>query len=136
MLIGCKDGYLRKVDSSTATGQTDDGNNINSFVDIGPLTIGKGSGQQIIVSDVDANMGIGSGAATLDIYGADAAEKLDTATVRVSRSVSAGRNRRFTQRVAANAIKFRIGSNTTTSWSLEGITVAADSLALSRRGRV
>jgi hypothetical protein len=133
-LMGCKDGYIRKVDN-TAT--TDDGTGITSEVILGPYIASPGKSLRLTSADI--TLGKTSGNLDLYVYSGDYAEDVIVSlNTRVKRTLKAGLNRRISQRVKSAALKFKLQSpNTvTTQWALENLSINIKESGTVRGGRV
>lgn len=133
-LMGCKDGYIRKVDNVATT---DDGVGIDSEVILGPYIANPG--KSLRLSESDITLGKTSGNLDLHIYSGDYAEDvIVSSNTRVKRTLKAGLNRRINQRVKAPALKFKLSSpaSVTTQWALENLSINIKEFGTTRGGRV
>ena len=117
VLLGCRDGYVRKFDP-TAT--DDDGTAIDSYVMIGPL-----QGQEqvpLILNEVQATLAIGSSDVTWSLHVGDSAEEAKSATLSATGTLSTGRNQSFRPRVGGHSIYLKLRNATVSqTWALERI---------------
>lgn len=122
-LLGGRDSFVRKVDETPNLG--DDGVAITSRVRIAPMIVDNHAAE-LVVNDVMAVLAKNSGPAFLDIYTGQSAEECQTATTpKVHRLLAhAGRNASTRRRVRGYATQLALSANSTTSWALEGLTVA------------
>ena len=133
-LMGCKDGYIRKVDNTLAT---DDGIGITSNLIMGPYIAS--SGKDLKLSSLDCILGKTSGNLNLYVNSGDYAEDaIVSLNTRVKRTLKAGLNRRISQRVSATALQFKLESpsTVTTQWALENLSINIKETGTTRGGRV
>jgi hypothetical protein len=132
-LVGCRDGYLRRVDDSAAD---DDGTEVTNRVRFDTI-LSDNPADQIKLTEINAAMGEGSGDVDLKVYAGQTAEQLaDADTPRFKRVVKSGRNGAIHQRVQAPAIAVELGQTAGQSrWALErlGVNVRATGRARRRR---
>lgn len=114
LLIGSWDGHVRYL-SETAT--TDDGTNISSAVVIGPIR--SDTLDDILLADLQAVLGTGSGTVTWGVYVGNSAEEALAATAAVTGSWLAGRNPNATVWRSGHALYLKITAST--PWALETI---------------
>ena len=72
LLVGCKDGYIRKFDSST---KNDDGTTIDSYVNMGPISLGNTPFTEGSIGPLDIVLG-GGGSSGTETDSDDAAFKV------------------------------------------------------------
>ncbi|HET6446039.1 MAG TPA: Ig-like domain-containing protein [candidate division Zixibacteria bacterium] len=73
VIMGCKDGYLRRHDSTSTT--DDDGSDLNSHLLIGPFKLGGGGGHDGMIQKIFAALADGSEDVTWAIVTADSGEE-------------------------------------------------------------
>jgi hypothetical protein len=120
MLVGCKDGYIRKLNESATD---DDGTSMTSIVRYAPipLTVGKKEG---ILTDVECTLADGSGDVILKIFTGQTAEECAIATTpRVARTLTAGRNAIARQKVRGRWAQVELSSTDTSIWAVESMFV-------------
>lgn len=133
-LLGCKDGYIRKIDNAAGT---DDGHGITSEVILGPYIASPG--KSLRLSETDITLGKTSGNLDFYVYSGDYAEDVIVSlNTRIKRSLKAGLNRRLTHRVKAPALKFKLQSPNTvvTQWALENLSISIKESGTVRGGRI
>lgn len=138
LLCGGYDSIIRNLSDSV---KDDDGTLINSFCRFTPIVLGSVFATQRI-RDIVAILDNASDDVTLKIYTGDtpetAEDNADSNTVRVKRTLKAGRNNTISHRVAQNALIIELSQNgvsgASATWALE--QMAARGAVLSRvRGR-
>lgn len=128
LLFGCRDGYIRKVSPNQTT---DDGTNIDSFVDIGPLLIA-GDYAEGIIRDIDGYVAGGSGPVTWDLRVGDSSESVfSESSFTTGTWSSAGLQYRERPRARGHAAILRLGNSGPETWSIEKVTMVVE-----KRGRV
>jgi len=133
-LMGCKDGYIRKIDNAATT---DDGVGITSSLIMGPYIASPGKALKL--SSIDCSLGKTSGNLDLYINSGDYAEDaIVSLNTRVKRTMKAGLNRRINHRVSASALQFKLESpsTVTTQWALENLSINIKESGTVRGGRV
>jgi hypothetical protein len=131
-LLGCADGYIRKVDFSTDTG--DDTNDISTYIEYPPLS-GNNSFSNTKITEINATMAESSGDVDLLLKVAESAERLTSnATTKFKRTLSAGRNR-LKPRLAANAIGLELNKSGTSRWAMDSMNAIISIQGKARRIR-
>lgn len=120
-LLGGKDGYIRRVDSSAVD---DDGTGITNAVRFPPIPIGDGQTEGIL-TDVIATLGENSGAVTMRAYVGQTAEQVAAATTpRFVRTLRAGTNNVSVQRCRGRWVQIELGQTAgQTRWACESLYV-------------
>lgn len=124
VLLGTREGYVCKFDENE---DTDGGFEIDSWVNIGPLSLGKGAFSEGVLSEIVGVLGAASGPVDWEIYGGDYAEDAcNNALLASSASASgawlAGANKTDRQRVRASAIIIRLKNGAVdAAWTVEQI---------------
>lgn len=117
-IMGCRDGYLRQFDQSTGG---DDGSNILTRARYTPLIPQDGSS---VIKLLDILPVVAKDSANLDlrVYAGQTAEELaNSSSVRIKRTISAGRNPASRQRLTAYAMGFELYRNGTSRWAMESL---------------
>lgn len=126
LLIGCWDGYVRRVDPSAPD---DDGHAIASEVWIGPVLTR--DFDAILLKDLQGVLGEASGDVTFDVHVGDTAEQaLASASVQTG-TLSAGRNYNEHVRASGHAIYVRLASSV--QWAMEAIRLRVATQGTVRR---
>jgi hypothetical protein len=115
-LIGSWDGYVRAVDPSATT---DDGLPILSQVLIGPFLTP--NMDDVLLKDLQAILGVNSGAVTYSVYVGQTAEQALTSTAAVTGTWQAARN--YTDFVRKSGHAVYIGINANNPWAIESIRI-------------
>lgn len=132
MLFGCKDGRIRKADSTVYNDDilrdgTGSGTAINTYCYLGPLMIG--GDREIKVNEFMVMLGETSANVTYTLLGADTPElalSSPTTFASGSNALVNGRNVPIKTRGRAHAIYLKLGKNasaTDNAWSLEKVKV-------------
>lgn len=133
-IIGCWDGYVRALKSESIT---DDGDQINSDVIIGPIATD--NLDEMLVKDIQALMGLGGTAATYSIYVANAPEDAIPTTNPSAVPVVTGTwlpGRNLTNLIRRSGYVVYIRITGTSQWAMESIRVrVATQGKVRRRGR-
>lgn len=108
VLIGGRDGYIRKLDTSVTN---DDGTAIASYVFLGPLT-------NAMIKELQCTLATGSGNVTWGTFTAENAQSAIAATVGSSGTFVAGRNRSQWPRRYGQSAYIKL-SATSGAWALE-----------------
>ena len=137
VVIGCKDGYLRKFDVDN----DDDGSDIESHVLIGPIRIAADDVRDAILAEIHGIMAGNASDVTWRIVQADSAEvAVDNAladvntvlgggaasNVEVSGTWSSGRN--FVARPRSRGMWVTVWLSATTAWAYEAVTLVSRQL--------
>lgn len=121
LLLGCRDGYVRKWDYSS---EDDNSTAINSYVFFGPLSVDRGT--EIKLTNYRAVLGNGSDGCALTGYGLESADYNALPSAAFSVTLAAGRNNASWERARGRAVYLKLASNaTTTRWVLEELTAEA-----------
>lgn len=136
VLVGCGSGTIRKYSDTQVD---DNGTDFASHIVIGPWRCSEGMVNEGLVSDLDAVMGVGSGAVTWELYAGTFAESAVDAAVTgttpiATGSWTAGRNYRDRPRVRGMYAALRIksaGSGDAPRWAYEEVVAR-----LANAGRV
>lgn len=116
LLVGGRDGFLRKVDDTAAD---DDGNTISSTVRFTP--IGTRKGTDVRLTGIEIELGEGSGPVDLKVYAGQTAEQCALSTqVRFGRALNAGHNDIRLVRVTAPWVQIELSqTNKSQRWAFE-----------------
>lgn len=127
LLLGCRDGYIRKLDASTTD---DDGTTITSNVRFFPISTRRGSDTRL--NGIEIILAENSGDVTLKLYSGQTAEQVAISTdVRWSRTLKAGRNVLSLPRLSGNWLQIELAA--TTRWGLESVFGLFEEKGRSRR---
>jgi hypothetical protein len=124
VILGCRDGYIRSFRDSA---NTDDGNEIVSYVDIGPFALGGNDYFEGKFRELDGILDENSGTISLSVRKGDTAE----ATFRASDFWTGTWNQngrqytKYPEATGAYAI-LRLTNADNTPWALEGIHVRVE----------
>lgn len=124
ILLGCRDGYIRRFSNSSAT---DDGTNFDSYVMMGPL---RPSGTEHVDSRILELVGImatGSGTVDCDILPAATAELSTAASSLWNAELSAGRSPVHRPRVRCGNAIIKVTGTPGSAWSKEKLGVVVGS---------
>jgi len=119
VLLGCRDGYIRRYSDSAST---DDGTPILSNVMIGPLRPGGSMAQDGNLTEMIANLTRDSGSVNWALYVGETPEDALRSSARQVGTWSGGHNRRVRPRVRGNAIYLQLQSGA--PWELEELMVS------------
>lgn len=119
-LVGCRDGYVRKVDDSASD---DDGRTITNRVQF-PVVIGPDPSQSMILAEMTALLAEDSGNVDLKVFTGRTAERaVDSTSPRFKRVLTAGRNTSVNRKVEAPALIYELGQTGGSSrWALERLS--------------
>ncbi|KKN20334.1 hypothetical protein LCGC14_0936620 [marine sediment metagenome] len=128
LLLGCKDGFIRKFDDSA---KSDDGSNaINSWFTIGPLNLGESAREQLKLNELSLKMGTGTDGITVDIFKDQTSERVvDNILAGADPIVSKvytndGLKSSLRQKIQGGAIGLKLkNENVDESFSIESIQV-------------
>jgi hypothetical protein len=126
VLFGCQDGYVRQHDASVAT---DDGTAFSSYVDIGPIRLGRVANIHGMLLSLDAIVAQSSGDVDYEVYVGNTAEAAMTSTTVVaSGTLTSGRNysKYVWRRGQACRVRLKSSSGSTTAWALEAVTATLE----------
>jgi hypothetical protein len=134
ILIGSDDGYIRKIDESTAT---DDGTDIDAFVIIGPITSGQDV-RSVVVSELQCLTDSGGNAIKWEILTGDDPESAlatEASTFTGDGTFTAGQSGVANPRRRGRYVYVKLGTTAATMrWALEKLRVRASKVT-SDRGR-
>ncbi len=129
VLLGCRDGYVRWFDRYA---ETDDGTDIESHVEIGPIQHGGNYENRGSVQKLIGELAQNSGSVTWTIYTGNTSETVDTDTASSTGTWTAGMSRTVRPRSSGGAFRLRLsGTDSDRAWALEAVTAQ-----LAQRGRL
>ena len=133
LLLGGWGGYIRQIDP---TAKNDDGTAISSYVLYPPITAG-GPLKNVRIGQITTVLDTNSDDATLTAYAEDTVQKaIESSTIRFARTVSADRTK-ILQRVAGNAIMFKLSNETDEkTWAVESVTAAVEVTGFTRKNQL
>lgn len=122
MLVGCHDGYIRRYNSDM---QTDDGTDIDSWVEYGPIMMGT-AGYEGMINELIGVAGGDGGDIAWTLTTSRSAEELYGGTTREWTGTWTANGHNYTKRPRARgaAMKLRIGNSGSESWTIEQIRVS------------
>ena len=120
LIYGTRTGYVRRDSDSTAT---DDGNNFDSYIMLGPFTPFKDGYYDGIVDQVIGRLAESSGSANFSVHVGDTADEAAAASAWYTATLAAGFNP--TEWVQARCCSFfiKVYGTAGTRWALEKLTV-------------
>lgn len=121
VLLGGRDGYIRKIDVDATT---DDGTTISSYVYLGPLS-------NVLLKELQATLATGSGAVTWSTHVGETAQVAIAASAGATGSLVAGRNRSAYPRRYGHAVYLKLTSSA--AWALEQLLIRMDLGTLQRQ---
>ena len=128
MLIGCKDGYIRKF---TADSETDDGTDIDSYVQFAPIRIA-GDYREGVLNELIGVMSETSGDIDYEVMVADTNEQAVAATAFTSGTWTGGGVQASDRTQArGGSLVLKVGSDGSRGWCLEKVIAIAQ-----ERGRL
>lgn len=117
VMMGCQDGYIRKLDPSA---DSDDGSAIDSYVLLGPMQ--QRTGEPIVLTSLTSVMGVSSDNAAFSVLRGNSAEDALNAVAVNTGVWSAGRNQQSRRRVAGHAMYVKVSNSTLAEdWSMERV---------------
>lgn len=119
MLVGCNDGYIRQFDPAATT---DDGTNITSYVDIGPILLADSNHREGLLNEVNGVLAEDSGDVTWGVYVGRTAERLDSVSAFDTGTWDGsidGPQYTVRPRARGGSAKLRLTSSGTFSWGME-----------------
>lgn len=122
ILLGGEDGYIRQLDSSSAS---DDGTAIDSYIFLGPIRLGS-TMTSATMEEVQCVTAAGSNNVTLTIHPGKTEETALAATARTedTRTVAAGRDKSFRPRRNGDSFFIKLRNNTLGErWAFERMAV-------------
>lgn len=130
VIMGCRDGYLRRFDRYC---DTDDGNSFNSYVVYGPIQLGSGYTQGRI-DEMIADVGLDSRDVSWELRVGDNPEASFYATARETGTWTEGMNHKVRPRVRGGGFCIKVGrfASQTAGWAMERITVLRAALGKRR----
>lgn len=133
LLLGGWDGYIRYIDSSV---KNDDGVKISSSVLYPPIMAG-GPLNNMRINGLTAIVDASADGVTLTAYAEDTPQGVvESATIRYARVLSAGRNR-VLNRVAGNAVMFKLSNSTISeTWAIENIVADVEVVGRTRKNQL
>ena len=133
-LLGGFDGYVRQVD---ATSSNDDGNPINSFVKLAPMTPGS-THQNSRINRITTVLDSTSDPVTVNVYAAQSPEEVVGATSPAWSYTASPTNRYGIPRIQGNSILLEIANNSPLgyTWALESLNVVSAITGRTRHGRI
>lgn len=132
MLFGCKDGYIRQIDTSV---DDDDGDAISSVVRYQPFPLGNGYTEGML-ADLSVLLAENSGPVVLKVYVGQTAEQVtEVTTPRFKRTLAAGANAITTQRVRGAWAQVELSQSLSGApWAVESVYARVEDSGL--RGRL
>lgn len=128
LLFGSRDGYVRRINLGATT---DDGTNISSYADIGPILLA-GDYAEGVVRDLDGYLSAGSGDVTWGLkVGCSSEDVFAQSEFATGTWTGKGLQYRARPRARGHAMVLRLGSEGSAGWSIEKVTAVIES-----RGRV
>lgn len=122
-LLGCRDGYIRKIDLAA---DDDDGTAIDSYVWIGPIT--NRDRPLLRLDEMNAVIATGSNDVTFAVHAGESAEDAKAASATFSGDWVAGRNRSERRRAQGHAMYVKLSNNTLDeTWSFEMLNMVCKS---------
>lgn len=121
VILGCRDGYLRRFDRYC---DTDDGNSFNSYVVYGPIELGSGY-RQGRIDELIADVARLSRNVTWQLRVGNNAEAAFRATAATSGTWVDGKNKKNRPRLRGSAFCLKVGrfASNVAGWGMERITV-------------
>lgn len=116
VLYGCRDGYVRMFSNFS---KTDDGKNVTSEVDYGPIPLNRG--RAAIADSVEIILDDGSDDVSWAFRSGNSPEEADLATSRASGTAKAGVNYRQSVRHYGEYGFLRLSTTGAVRWAVEGI---------------
>jgi hypothetical protein len=129
VILGCRDGYLRVHEDSA---HTDDGENFQSNVLIGPVMLGGDGYHEGMIREVVGQLATDSGPVTMKIRVGDSVESAYNAASRVSYVMSAGKNRTWRPNLRGNACFIELFSEGGEAWAFEQLSIVRERLGKQR----
>ena len=122
VLIGCRDGYIRKYDSAV---RSDDGSAISSFMDFGPLMLGPGGMFEGAITQLNARLAATSDDVTWSIRVGETPEEAVLSDAFDTGTWSAGLNYTDRPRARGAYAYIRLANSTAArAWALETLFMA------------
>ena len=129
VLLGCRDGYVRRYRDEW---ETDGGTEITSYVEIGPFRLWTDDVTCGLIQQVDAVLAEDSGDVTLSVFVGKTPEAAVDASAFASKTLSEGRNNTWRPRARGAAAILRLeNADTDRAWALESLT-----LIIEKAGRI
>ena len=117
VLLGGRDGYVRRFHYCA---ETDEGSEIESWIKIGPIPLGRTDSEVGILRELNMTLAAGSGFATWSVHPAETAEGTNSALALKSGTLSSGKNYRVHPMARGRAIILRLENyGTTRRWEFE-----------------
>jgi len=133
LMLGCTDGYVRRMSELAAT---DDGSAIESYVLIGPFSLGKGGTQEGKLHTIDIVAGRSGSELDYSVYVGDSAESArvaETAGITGTVSEADGVNYRQDIQLTGKAAMIKIECAGGVPWDMEQIIAAIEDLGQLRK---
>lgn len=133
LLVGCRDGYIRRIDPDA---EGDDGEDIENYIRMTPLMAGDPS-MSLLLSGITSILGEDSGDVDLKVYTGQTAEQTaDATSPRFKKVLTAGRNNSIRHRIRGHAIELELGqTNKQSRWALERLAAKIGQSGMARRHR-
>ena len=120
VMLGCRDGYIRRFDPRQAT---DDGTEIDSYVLIGPLRLGGSSQREGRIESVQAALGEGSGSVDWSVQVGDTAQGAVSNSTFLSGTWARGANRASILKARGVAGVLKLANAGKVPWAWEAVTM-------------
>ena len=125
ILLGCRDGYVRKIDVDA---KSDDTYPIDSYCWLGPMYLR--DRELLRLKEVQPVLGNASSDVSIRAYGGNSAENAIGNSPSFIRTVKAGRDNVIRERAMGHHIYLRLGNCADDqTWTLEHLLVRADSFS-------
>jgi len=119
VVLGCRDGYVRKYDNAQAT---DDGTAFNSHLLIGPIRLGGNDSREGLLKQLIAALAENSGAVDWSVHVGSTAEEAKSAAAFASGTWTAGLNFHDRMRARGHSCYVKLANNTTSAWAMERLS--------------
>lgn len=129
MLMGCRDGYVRRFREDQ---ETDETTAITNYVNIGPYPVSP-PGLDGLTNSLVAVMGEDGGDVTGSIYVGKTPEAAVNASAYGSKTWTEGLNYTFRPRARGAAMIVRIAGSGTRRWAMERVTAECEVLGIQRK---
>lgn len=129
VLLGCRDGYLRRYHDLAAR---DDGTAFTNYVLLGPIMLGDGY-HDGLVNELIGVLGANSGNVTWSVIPGADAETAFNATAVDTGTLVAGYNRTFRPRARGGAFYVKLTGTANRAWAFERMTVLREVLGKQRK---
>ena len=118
VLLGCKDGRIRKFSNSFAS---DDGTAISSHVLIGPVALGGSEYLEGKVKEIITTLDVRSGDVAYSVLTGDSAQAASTATATTTGTITSGANNSIRPQGRGRYFYLKLANGNGTPWAVEGI---------------